>query len=105
MIAGKNHYSLQPSVRGLYTALASLKHKLDNIMPTLSNSEEAVAAARRYLAERLGDRAPAAAAAERGFRKGRRDSNTSVASTLSQLGEHMIYYLAQRVTIQNLDGI
>ena len=73
-------------MRGLYTALASLKHKLDNIMPTLSNSEEAVAAARRYLAERLGDRAPAAAA-ERGFRKGRRDSNTSVASTLSQLGE------------------
>ena len=38
----------QPSVRGLYTALASLKQKLDNIMPTLPNSEEAVLAARRY---------------------------------------------------------
>ena len=38
----------QPSVRGLYTALASLKQKLDNIMPTLPNSEEAVLSARRY---------------------------------------------------------
>ena len=40
----------QPSVRlgGLYAALASLKHRLDNIMPTLPNSEEAVLAARRY---------------------------------------------------------
>ena len=39
----------QPSVRGLYTALASLRQKLDNIMPTLPNSEEAVLAARRYV--------------------------------------------------------
>jgi len=74
----------QPSVRGLYTALASLKQKLDNIMPTLPNSEEAVLAARRYLAERLmGEKAPSSSS----MRKGRRDSNTSVASTLSQLGQ------------------
>ncbi len=44
---------LQPSVRGLYIAIASLRQKLDNIMPTFPGSDEAILASRRHLQQRL----------------------------------------------------
>ena len=69
--------TFQPSVRGLPQAIASLRSKLDNIMPTLAGSDEALGLAKRYLAERL---------AEPGSLKKRRDSNISMASAISQLG-------------------
>ena len=65
---------LQPSVRGLYTAISSLRQKLDNIMPTYPNSDEAILACKKYLIDRL-DVQPK-----------RRDSNVSVISTITQLG-------------------
>ena len=44
----------QPSVRGgLFACIASLRRKLDNIMPTLSGSDEAVVLARRFLRDRV----------------------------------------------------
>jgi len=66
---------LQPSVRGLFTAIASLRQKLDNIMPTFSGSDEAVWAAKKFLNERLSIIHPK-----------RRDSNLSIASTITHLG-------------------
>lgn len=66
---------LQPSVRGLFTAIASLRQKLDNIMPTLPGAEEAMLVARKYLCERMTDTK-------------RRDSNVSVMSaTITHLGQ------------------
>ena len=95
---------LQPSVRGLFTAIASLRQvcicfdkitlvnfnftkflsflqKLDNIMPTFSGSDEAVWAAKKFLNERLSIIHPK-----------RRDSNLSIASTITHLGK-IIYFL------------
>lgn len=70
----------QPSVRGLYTAIASLKQKLDNIMPTLVGADEAIHLSRKFLMERTEDKKVEA--------KGRRkDSTTSMASTISHLGQ------------------
>ena len=65
---------LQPSVRGLFTAIASLRQKLDNIMPTFSGSEDAIWAAKRFLNDRLS------------IQFKRRDSNLSIVSTITQLG-------------------
>ena len=66
---------LQPSVRGLLTAISSLRQKLDNIMPTLSGSEEAIVTAKKYLSDRLAEQSK------------RRDSTQSMMSaTLTQLG-------------------
>lgn len=65
---------LQPSVRGLYTAISSLRQKLDNIMPTYPGSDEAILACKKYLMDRL-DVQPK-----------RRDSNVSMISTITQLG-------------------
>ena len=103
---------LQPSVRGLFTAIASLRQvciwfqkitlvnfnnftkflfqfheififlqKLDNIMPTFSGSDEAVWAAKKFLNERLSIIHPK-----------RRDSNLSIASTITHLGK-ITYFL------------
>jgi hypothetical protein len=82
----------QPSVRGLFTAVASLKQKLDNIMPTLAYSEEAVIRARKYLGERLQEKQKGQPQQHQGrsaiaFKGMRKDSNLSVSSTLSQLGK------------------
>eukprot|EP00095_Tigriopus_kingsejongensis_P002016 maker-scaffold419_size176504-snap-gene-0.35 protein:Tk02016 transcript:maker-scaffold419_size176504-snap-gene-0.35-mRNA-1 annotation:"upf0518 protein gk23746-like isoform x4" len=68
----------QPSVRGLYQAISSLRQKLDNIMPTLNGAEEAIILARKFLAERV--------STQSGLldKKKRRDS---VASTISHLGQ------------------
>lgn len=81
----------QPSVRGLLQAIASLRQKLDNIMPTLSGAEEAIILARRFLTERITTAAAAAAASNENGRHGadhkknkRRDS---VTSTISQIGQ------------------
>jgi len=65
---------LQPSVRGLFTAVASLRQKLDNIMPTFPGSDEAILASKKHLQERLI------------VHPKRRDSNVSVISTITQLG-------------------
>lgn len=65
---------LQPSVRGLFTAIASLRQKLDNIMPTLPRSDEAMVAARKFLNERL-------------KQPKRRGSNASMISTITHLGK------------------
>ena len=70
---------LQPSVRGLFTAIASLRQKLDNIMPTFPGSDEAILASRKYLSGRLDDQPK------------RRDSNVSVISTITQLGKFEIF--------------
>lgn len=67
---------LQPSVRGLYGAIASVRQKLDNIMPTLSGAEEAVQMARRFLVDRLTVSQPK-----------RRDSNISIMSSISTFGQ------------------
>ena len=65
---------LQPSVRGLYTAISSLRQKLDNIMPTYPGSDDAILACKKYLMDRL-DVQPK-----------RRDSNVSMISTITQFG-------------------
>ena len=70
-----NSCHFQPSVRGLFSAIASVRHKLDNIMPTLTGAEEAVQLARKFLIERIN--VPAK----------RRDSNVSIMSSISQFGE------------------
>ena len=68
---------MQPSVRCLFTAIASLRQKLDIIMPTFPHSEEAIHSVRKHLAERV---MPQGAK--------RRGSNVSIMSTaISQLGE------------------
>ena len=82
----------QPSVRGLFTAVASLKQKLDNIMPTLAHSEEAVVLARRYLRDRLEEKQQQQQQRAIAFRKTRRDSN-SVTSALSQIGKRNLFYI------------
>jgi hypothetical protein len=68
---------LQPSVRGLFTAIASLRQKLDNIMPTLVGADEAMVAAKKYLNDRLT------------VQSKRRDSNVSVVSTITHLGTNL----------------
>ena len=68
----------QPSVRGLFQAIGSLRQKLDNIMPTLAGSEEAIVMARKFLSERT--------KVKKGQVK-RRDSNHSVSATLSHIGQ------------------
>lgn len=65
---------LQPSVRGLFTAVASLRQKLDNIMPTFPGSDEAILASRKHLQERLN------------IHPKRRDSNVSVISAITHIG-------------------
>jgi len=65
---------LQPSVRGLFTAVASLRQKLDNIMPTFPGSDEAILASRKHLQERLN------------VHPKRRDSNVSVISAITHIG-------------------
>ena len=66
---------LQPSVRGLFTAVASLRQKLDNIMPTFPGSDEAILASRKHLQERLN------------VHPKRRDSNVSVISAITHIGK------------------
>ncbi|TRY73372.1 hypothetical protein TCAL_01536 [Tigriopus californicus] len=73
----------QPSVRGLFQAIASLRQKLDNIMPTLPGAEEAIILARRFLTERI-------TANENGHHVGadkKKKRRDSVASTISQIGQ------------------
>ena len=75
---------LQPSVRGLQTALSSLRHRLDNIMPTLDGADEAILAARRFLHERT----EAGTAGEGKAMQNRAEAAVAtVASTISHLGE------------------
>ena len=73
----------QPSVRGLFTAVASIRQKLDNIMPTLTGSEEAIVEARRFLCQRAAATEGSGTAAW-GQSHSRRES---VASTISHIGE------------------
>ena len=69
---------LQPSIRGLFNAVASLRQKLDVIMPTFPNSEEAIHAVRKCLSERVAPQSK------------RRGSNVSIMSTaISQIGEFL----------------
>jgi hypothetical protein len=68
-------YFLQPSVRGLFSAIASVRQKLDNIMPTLTGAEEAVQLARKFLSDRVN------------VQQKRRDSNVSIMSSISQFGK------------------
>merc|ERR1712001_809494 len=65
---------LQPSVRGLFIAIASLRQKLDNIMPTFPGSDEVITASKRHLQDRLS------------IQPKPRDSSVSVISTITQLG-------------------
>ena len=71
---------LQPSVRGLFTAVASLRQKLDNIMPTFPGSDEAILASRKHLQERLN------------VHPKRRDSNVSVISAITHIGKSHCYF-------------
>ena len=73
----------QPSVRGLYQAIAALRQKLDNIMPTLIGTDEAVVLARKYLVDRIDYGGPS----DQAKLKTRRDSNISIMSTVSQFGK------------------
>lgn len=66
---------LQPSVRGLFTAVASLRQKLDNIMPTFPGSDEVILASKKFMNERLI------------VQPKRRDSTVSMISTITQLGK------------------
>jgi len=71
-------FVLQPSVRGLFSAIASVRQKLDNIMPTLTGAEEAVQLARKFLVDRV--------TVQQQQHLKRRDSNVSIMSSISQLG-------------------
>ena len=82
--------ALQPSVRGLLTAISSLRQRLDNIMPTLDGSDEAVVQARRFLQRRV--------AAPSGDKKTSRSTMktaeaavTSVATTISHIGARIFF--------------
>ena len=66
---------LQPTIRGLFTAISSLRQNLDIIMPTFPGSEEAIHLSRKHLADRIVPRLK------------RRDSNVSIISTISQIGK------------------
>ncbi len=86
--------ALQPSVRGLQTALSTLRHRLDNIMPTMECADEGIAGARRFLQERapMGAVGPDAAIAGaedgRAMQKRAEAAVASVASTISHLGKN-----------------
>ena len=67
-------------MRGLFSAIASVRHKLDNIMPTLTGAEEAVQLARKFLVDRIN------------VPTKRRDSNVSIMSSISQLGEFSVLF-------------
>jgi hypothetical protein len=71
-------FRLQPSVRGLFSAIASVRQKLDNIMPTLTGAEEAVQLARKFLVDRV--------TVQQQQHLKRRDSNVSIMSSISQFG-------------------
>ena len=76
---------MQPSIRSLFTAIASLRQKLDIIMPTFPNSEEAIHAVRKILSERVVPAMPPGGGANS---RQRRDSNVSImTSAISQIGE------------------
>ena len=70
----------QPSVRGLFTAIASLRQKLDNVMPTLAGADEAICLAKKFLEERVDTERKVS-------REKRKDSTGSVSSTISHLGQ------------------
>ena len=74
-------FRLQPSVRGLFSAIASVRQKLDNIMPTLTGAEEAVQMARKFLVDRV------TVQQQQQQQLKRRDSNVSIMSSISQFGK------------------
>ena len=76
----------QPSIRGLFTAIASLRQKLDNIMPTLSGSDEAVLLAKKFLTDRVDNKHSSVNRSKAAVLK---ESANSVVSTISQIG--MLY--------------
>jgi len=68
---------VQPSIRSLFTAIASLRQKLDIIMPTFPHSEEAIQSVRKHLADRVTPQS-------------KRGSNVSLMSTaISQIGQEV----------------
>ena len=73
--------SIKPSVRGLFSAIASVRQKLDNIMPTLTGAEEAVQLARKFLLDRV--------TLQQQQLPKRRDSNVSIMSSISQFGKNL----------------
>lgn len=80
--------SPQPSVRGLFTAISSLRQKLDNIMPTLKGGEEGIILARRFLADRIAEENAAAAAGKHKRRESILSNNiAAVSNTISHIGE------------------
>jgi len=77
---------LQPGVRSLPVAVAALRSRLDNVMPTMMGADEAITAARKFLEGRVSSSEDGKTGPARTPRKLPLPS-ASVAATISQIGQ------------------
>jgi hypothetical protein len=81
---------LQPGVRSLPVAVAALRTRLDNVMPTLAGADEAIAAARKFLEERVNEKPLVADTSKSAIGK-RMATPAAVAATISHIGRKPLH--------------